>query len=242
MVKENTVFTEPPTFDSTKERPMLIQRTSLVDQVCAYLRERIFNFDFKPGHSIQESKLMKTIGVSRSPIREALRILEGEGLLERNAQKGVIVKNISRREIQETYSILAVLEGLATELAIERLRKDDLDELNELCDKMRQQDEKRNYKQWAKHNHRFHKIIIKAADNLLLEKELKQYRSKTIWFMAFMAVKLQEQIFQQSHMEHKEIVDALVSRDSDLAVSQTKRHIKNAGETVVKAYQASEEE
>jgi len=214
-----------------------IKKESLVDQVCIYLRSRIFDFVLKPGQQINESKLIKYTGVSRSPIREALRILEGEGLLERNAQRGVIVKNISIKDILETYSILSVLEGLAAEEATRRLNKDDLCKLSDLCKEMQKNARAKNYKLWSKLNHQFHKIIIKAADNSLLEDALKQYRSKTTWFMAYMANDLQEEeIFYDSENEHKEILKAFHDKKPELAATRAKSHIKNAGAKIELAY------
>lgn len=211
-----------------------IRKSSLVDEVCQYLRSGIYGFILKPGQAINESKLMKYTGVSRSPIREAFRILEGEGLIERISQKGVFVKEISLREIRETYAILAVLEALAAEQATPRLSKTELKELADMCDKMEDSAQTRDIKLWSDLNYKFHKVFIKAANNSLLEKSLKNYRSKTTWFMSA-GLHVQE-AFHDTLKEHREILHAFIKGDSVLAAETVRRHIKEGGAKVERAF------
>jgi len=212
----------------------VIKKSSLVDEVCQYLRTGIYGFVLKPGQPINESKLMKYTGVSRSPIREAFRILEGEGLIERISQRGVFVKEISLREIRETYAVLAVLEALAAEEATPRLTESQLNQLADMCTKMQGSAQNKDIKLWSELNYRFHKLFIKAANNNLLEKSLKNYQSKTTWFMS--AGLHVHEAFQNSLKEHREILEAFSERDAALAAERVRKHIKEAGIKVEQAF------
>ena len=90
---------------------------NLVDDVSNYLRDQIITLRIKPGEQLNESFLIAKLGVSRSPLREAFRLLEGEDLITRRSGRGVFVLEITATDILELFPIRAVLESLATELA-----------------------------------------------------------------------------------------------------------------------------
>ena len=115
----------------------LKQRKSYIDDICEFIREQIYIFKLKPGSQISEISVMNDLGVSRSPVREAIRILEGEGLVERILHKGVFVKKTSIKDIEEIFSIRVALEELAVAQAMPKLTDDDLSNLNKLLEKMK---------------------------------------------------------------------------------------------------------
>lgn len=109
---------------------------SLVEQICEALTNAIIEGRLKPGQPLTEQSLQKEFGVSRTPIREALRILEAKGLVTVIPRKGAWVKQIEKKDIEETFPIRALLEGYAAKVAVERMTPDDLDRMRRHLDEM----------------------------------------------------------------------------------------------------------
>lgn len=110
-------------------------------KVCSVLRKAILQGDFKPGQRLKQSELADSLGVSRMPVREALRKLELEGLVILEPHKGAIVKSIQIEDILEIYELRSQLEKMAVELSVEGLVEDDIKQLKKLADKMESADE-----------------------------------------------------------------------------------------------------
>ena len=102
-----------------------------MEQVYRSLTKAILNQELKPGTPLREAELQAWFGVSRAPIREAIRLLESEGLVVVNAFKTKYVRKFSREELEETYSVLGCLEGFAAYLATSRIAEDQLSQLAE---------------------------------------------------------------------------------------------------------------
>ncbi|HAA47289.1 MAG TPA: hypothetical protein DCE03_02200, partial [Synergistaceae bacterium] len=100
------------------------------------LREAIFRKELKPGDKLVENDLAEKLDVSRTPVREALRMLESEGLIERNPRKGLFVKGFTAEDVMEIYSIRQALEALAIRICCQRITEDEVAELKDLYAKM----------------------------------------------------------------------------------------------------------
>lgn len=130
--------------------------------------ERILDGTYKPGDRLVELQIAQEIGTSQGPVREALRDLQGMGLIEQEPYKGTRVREITDREIEEAYMVRSVLEQLAAELAAPRL-KGNVSALKKEVDAFVNAAKKRDLKKYSAHDMEFHRRIIEAADNKLLE-------------------------------------------------------------------------
>lgn len=218
--------------DADKENVQIpINKTSLVDEICKYLRNAIYNFHLKPGDQINELELIKRVGVSRSPVREAVRLLEGEGLIERQAHRGVFVKKVTLIEVREIFAIRAVLEALAAEQAIPNFGRSDLDVLSDIYQEMEQAVQVSKIDVYLQLNFSFHRTFIKLAQNQALEKLLRNLGGQSRWFM-FAALSVMNDSLVASLQEHKSILDSFAKGDPALAASIVRNHILQGGRRI----------
>jgi DNA-binding GntR family transcriptional regulator len=161
-----------------------IKQKSLVDFIIQDLEDKINGGILKPGERIVEETLCKAFGVSRSPVREALRTLESQGYLAREPRKGVSVSRVTAKEIEDTYRIRANLESLAVYLAVKKQDPKVLQKLNKINRKMIELAEEGKVSgAYFNLNLKFHKTLVDACDNKRLiqmidtfVKQTKRYR------------------------------------------------------------------
>jgi DNA-binding GntR family transcriptional regulator len=161
-----------------------IKQKSLVDYIIQDLEDKINGGILKPGERIVEETLCKAFGVSRSPVREALRILESQGYVVREPRKGVSVSKVTAKEIEDTYRIRANLESLAVYIAVMKKDPKVLQELNKIHRKMIElATEGKVSGAYFNLNLKFHKTLVDACDNKRLiqmidtfVKQTKRYR------------------------------------------------------------------
>jgi DNA-binding GntR family transcriptional regulator len=126
---------QKPRFDPggtiLNEHPLIVRR-SLHDEITNQLRDMIVEGDLKPGQKIPEPELCGRFGVSRTPLREALKVLAAEGIVQLLPNRGAVVAKITHEEIEQIFPIMGVLEALAGELACERITEEDLEKLRRL--------------------------------------------------------------------------------------------------------------
>ncbi len=205
---------------------MLEHKTvSLGDQVFEKLESDILLGKYSRGEVLSESRLSAELGVSRTPIREALRRLEQEHIIEETA-KGIIVVGISEKDLTDIFLIRENLEALAASLAAQNSTDEQLDELKEALELQEFYLNKNDSDRIKKMDNRFHNMIYKLTgsmtfyDTLLpLHKKVQKYRRASIESKsrAFDSVK-----------EHREIYNAIAERNPEKAAQCTTRHIKNA--------------
>lgn len=150
-----------------------------VEGICGDLRGRLLSGEIRPGGRLVEQELAEEMGISRTPVREALTRLSGEGLLVGVPNVGTFVKQFSVKEVRELFEIREVLEGLAYRKASERMSMDQRGELEELA---RKTDERRREGHWAetfRTDEDFHGYIIGNCGNDSLVKELEKFSFQT---------------------------------------------------------------
>ena len=161
-----------------------IKQKSLVEHIIQDLEDKINGGVLKPGERVVEETLCKTFGVSRSPVREALRILESQGYVEREPRKGVTVSSVTAKEIEDTYRIRANLESLAVYLSVKKQDPKVLQQLKKIHNKMIELAEEGKVSgAYFNLNLKFHKTLVDACDNKRLTqiidtfvKQTKRYR------------------------------------------------------------------
>jgi DNA-binding GntR family transcriptional regulator len=204
---------------------VFIESKPLREKIADKIRADIIKGVFKNGERLVEPKLAKNLGISRTPIREALRQLEGEGFIEIVPRRGAVVKELTIKDIDDLYAIKANLEGLAAWQATKNLTEEELESLIMINKKFKDIAEKNPSvtDEYLKDNIDFHNIFIAASRNErlvdILDGLSKNFqRLKTMLVSdagrAAMAVK-----------EHKAIIDAFVSKDPDLAEKSVRNHI-----------------
>lgn len=129
--------------------------------------ERILSGAYQPGDRIVELQIAQELGTSQGPVREALRDLQGLGLVDSESYKGTRVREITEREIEDAYQVRAVLEQLAAELAAPKL-KDNVIELEKEAENFKKAAQRRDVKTYSAHDMEFHRKIFEAAGNELL--------------------------------------------------------------------------
>ncbi|WZL73197.1 GntR family transcriptional regulator [Clostridiaceae bacterium 35-E11] len=199
---------------------------SLTARIFNKLRDDILNGKYVEGEKLGEAKLAEELGVSRTPVREALKQLELDGIVENIPNRGVVVLGISRQDIEDIYTIRTAIEGIAATWAVERITDEELARLKETYELMEFYTFKKDLEKFAEINTVFHEIIYKATKSRYLEQVLKDFQ----YYMKKARQKsLQvEGRIQESLQEHKEILNAFLNKDKEEAEKALIKHVRNA--------------
>ena len=211
-----------------------------MDGICDYLTDSILNLRLKPGEQLNELRLIKKLGVSRSPIREAFRLLEGDGLISRYSRKGVYVREITANDVRELFPIRAALEGLAAELAAQKLTVQDLQNLERYAARMEDAaTQRRDVRAYVKLNFEFHRQIVKGSHNRKLEELIRKVGQQSMWFF-FASLYFKKAIDVVT--SHKDIYLALKERDGKKAEICIKNHILEGEKKLLECFPPDKEE
>ncbi|MZQ75619.1 MAG: FCD domain-containing protein [Peptoclostridium sp.] len=198
-------------------------KSSLSSKIFNVLRDNILEGKYVHDEKLIEVKLAQELGVSRTPVREALKQLELEGLVENIPNKGVVVKGISKQDISDIYTIRLAIEGIAVEWAMERMSEEDVEKLKEIYELMEFYTLKKDYLKISELNTQFHEVIYKATKSRYLEQVLKdfQYYIKTTRNKSLRTPGRLESALE----EHREILDAFITKDPKKAREVLENHI-----------------
>lgn len=201
------------------------QEQSLGSQIFNKIREDILSGTYKRGDELKEATLGRKLGVSRTPVREALRQLELEGLVEIVPNRGARVTGISEKDISDIYLMRSRLEGLAARLAAEYMKEEDIAEMEEVILLSEFHLKKAKNDQMVRLDGRFHEIMYHAAGSRMLEHVLTDFHHYVKLARAN-SVKTQNRA-EESVLEHKAILEAIKKRDRDLAEKLANDHIQH---------------
>jgi len=197
------------------------------------LREAIIVGELKPGERLMEVQLAEKMGVSRTPVREAIRKLELEGLVDMLPRKGAHVADLSVKDIMDVLEVRASLDGLATALASTRITEEELKELKHIHNQFVNYIEKENLNGSIKKDVDFHDIIYCASRNEKLIQIANNLREQ---IHRFRVIYLKDYVSPKELIrEHEEIIEAISKRDPFNAQKVAETHIKNQEETIIKA-------
>lgn len=190
------------------------------------LREDILNGRYQHGDELRETAIGRELGVSRTPVREALRQLELEGLVRMVPNKGAYVNGISEKDVQDIYLIRARLEGLCARMAAERISQSTLEEMEETIMLTKFHEKSGHYDQVFKLDSRFHNLLYEACKSKILEHELKVFHQ---YVQQVRKNALQKgPRAEQSTKEHEAVLQAIKMHDSDEADRLATLHILNS--------------
>lgn len=204
---------------------------SLRGRIFNQLQNDIINGKYQEGDNLIETKLSEELGVSRTPIREAIRQLELEGLVQSIPNKGAIVKGISPQDIQDIYTIRMMIEGLAARWAAEKITSEELEELKEAIELEEFYTLKNDTEHLQKFDSRFHDIIFKASKSKPLMHTLSTFHH---YVQKARAASLASPGRAQKALEeHKAILLAIIERNAAKAEKLTTEHVRNASKSFI---------
>ena len=189
------------------------------------LREAILTGELEPGEHLMEVKLANKLGVSRTPIREAIRKLELEGLVHIIPNKGAFVEGVTLQDIKDIYEIRTLLEGLCARWAAERITQEQLEELEEIVFLSDFHYSKENWDQILELDNRFHEMVYEACASKELTRVLRDYHH---YLQRIRRITLEEKARAHASInEHRAIAEALKARDARTAEECARLHIRN---------------
>jgi DNA-binding GntR family transcriptional regulator len=196
---------------------------TLHQDVAAKMHEMIRKGVLIQGQRVIEADICAQLGVSRTPLREALRMLESEGLVELIPHRGVLIRQPSINEIQEMFEVMGVLEGTCARLTAQGMTAVGLRKIERLHDKLENHFARGDREKYIAVNRIFHSLIQELAGNRVLNDIIARLRDK-------IALYRHQQIYEkgrfaESIQEHRDILDALRHRDPEAAEARMKHHL-----------------
>ena len=195
----------------------------LYEEVADQLRVRIFAHELAPGTWIDEQTLAKEFAISRTPLREAIKVLAAEGLITMKLRRGAYVTEVNRGDLEQIFTILSLLEGQAAKEAATKAQEKDLNELDDMHLRLEKAAADRNLEQFFEVNVRFHERVIAIANNPWLTDVIADLR-KVLKLQRKDALSRTGRL-QSSLSEHREILKALLKRDPIAAEQAMRTHL-----------------
>lgn len=205
----------------------------LRDVIFNTIREAIIVGELKPGERLMEVQLAEKMGVSRTPVREAIRKLELEGLVEMLPRKGAHVADLSVKDIMNVLEVRSTLDGLASTLSAERITDEELKELRHVQQQFANYVEKDNLQGIIKKDVEFHDIIYRSSRNDKLMQIINNLREQA---QRFRVVYLKDYSNPKDiNEEHAEIIEAIAARNVVAAQQAAQKHIKAQETAIIKS-------
>ena len=195
----------------------------LYEDVAEKLREQIFAHELAPGSWLDEQNLAAAFGISRTPMREAIKVLASEGLITTKMNKGAYVTEVDRRDLEQIFTVLSLLEGQAAKETARKATEDQLTQLDNLHHRLEKAAADRDTGQFFEINVKFHELIQEIAGNKWMNGVIEDLRK---------VLKLQRRDslsrngrLMSSLIEHREILQAILKRDPQEAELAMRKHL-----------------
>jgi DNA-binding GntR family transcriptional regulator len=215
-----------------------IEKISLPDRIAERIRDLIIDGSLPSGTRLREVDLASRLGVSRGALREALRTLQEEGLVEALHNRGRYVSEISKQEFEEIYSLRSILESFAVGILIKNASDEEIKSLQKMVDKTIRAAEAGDYKKANDHDLNWHKQIWKLSRHQRLYHILSGMESQIRVFLTINSHLYADVV--DGVIFHKNIMQAIVARDANLAEGLMREHIEEALDTMRKFLQKKE--
>ncbi|MBR4410313.1 MAG: GntR family transcriptional regulator [Firmicutes bacterium] len=199
---------------------------SLTDEIAAIVRDRILKGEYEIGEKIKENQIATELRVSRTPIREAFKLLENEGLIDYIPNRGCFAKGFTKQDVDDIYAVRAALEMLAVERAVERITDAEVAALEEEWELMEFYVRKKDSQKVLELNTAFHDIIYASTRSRFMAQVLRSYKGyidktrKSVFY--------DETYLEAILNEHGEILDAIKRKDKEKAISAVSRHLEKS--------------
>ncbi len=207
--------------------PDRLKPRALYEEVAELLRQRIFNRELAPGSWIDELKIAKDYGISRTPLREALKVLATEGLVTMKVRRGAYVTEVSEQDLNEVYHLLSLLESDAAGVVAAKATDAQLDELKALHQQLEAtvRPSKTDREKFFELNERFHMTLLKIANNRWRDQmvaDLRKVMKLNRHHSLFKAGRIEDSL-----AEHRAVMAALATRDASLSAQRMREHFAN---------------
>ena len=209
-----------------------MRHSSLREALTNEIRMAIMTGRYQPGDRLVEDRLAEEYGVSRNPVREAMRVLEIEGLVEVKPRRGATVAKFTEDEAREAVELRASLEGLSARLAARRCNDEVRAQIFDLLGRGRRAMEEQNWEALRALNDEFHNLIASAGSNRFLREFMQAMRAKTYWMLAGS----KSWRGRDSWKEHEAILHAILNGDEEFASILASRHVYNAGQAFLEEH------
>lgn len=203
--------------------PAIAPRRALYEDVAERLREQIYNRELEPGSWIDEQRLATEYGISRTPLREALKVLATEGLVTMKVRRGAYVTEMSRQDVRQVYHLLSLLEADAAADAARHATDVEMRNLRELHERLEREVRQREF--FFASNEAFHMMLLEVGRNrwrTQMVQDLRKVMKLNRHHSLFTQGRLEESL-----MEHRELMAALESRDASAAAKLMQAHFDN---------------
>lgn len=210
-----------------------LPRTSLHDLLVTEIREMIEQGDLKPGEKISEPDLCQRFDVSRTPLREALKVLAFEGLVQLRPRRGVVVSSVAAEDVSELFPIMGAIEALAGKLVCQQGSEESVIELRSIHNEMEKfyaDGDEEAYQRW---NRTFHETLVRASGNQTLEQIYGQLVAK-IRFSRFVVGKTEEQ-WTRAMLDHREVIQALERKAADEVSQLLDSHVTGVAAEIARS-------
>ena len=195
----------------------------LYEDVAERLRAQIFAHELAPGSWLDEQSLAQQFGISRTPMREAIKVLASEGLVTTKMNRGAYVTEVDRRDLEQIFTVLSLLEGQAAKETASKATEEQLNLLDDLHHRLEKAAADRDVEQFFEINVKFHELIQDIASNAWMNGVIADLRK---------VLKLQRRDsltrtgrLQNSLLEHREILQAILKRDPTAAEAAMRKHL-----------------
>lgn len=209
-----------------------IAPTALYQEVAERLRQRIFAHELTPGDWIDEQKLAEQYGISRTPLREALKVLAAEGLVDLKPRRGCYVTEISRQDIDDIFPLMAMLEGRCAFIAVQLAKPADIRALKAIHEKLESAAKDSRIDAFFEANQEFHRRIQELTNNRWLLSVIQDLR-KVLKLSRLHSLSLEGRL-QQSLEEHRVIMAAFEAGDAEQAEKSMHDHLLYGREALAK--------
>lgn len=200
-----------------------IRTKTLHQEIVAQIQEMIHKGILVKGQKIDEKRLCESMGVSRTPVREALRLLKSDGLIDLIPHKGAFVSQPCIEEINDMFEVMSVLEGTCARLAAANMKGKDFKRIESLHEELEEHYRNRDYEAYLKKNHVFHVFIQELAGNKVLNDVINGLRQKILLYRQKQLY--QPERFDQSIQEHRVLLEAFRKKYPSSAESLMKHHL-----------------
>ena len=221
--------------------PPARESNALVDETAAAIRARIMSGEIPIGAQLRQADLAAALGVSRTPIREALRQLQAGGLIEVLPRRGAVVRVPAPWEVREAYEVRAELEGLACVRAVGEITSEQLDELRRTNDVLRAGPQPtpdgEPVSPTTAANDRFHTLVHEIAGNERLARTIRDINDAFPRNVSALVLQDNPRLRANNLAQHERIVEALAANDVELARQEMRDHVVAAGEALARWYE-----
>lgn len=209
------------------------KRHSTAENIASELRRLILNGSLKPGTKLTEEHLCKDLHVSRTPLREAFRMLQSEKLLTYTRYVGVSVAQLSAKFLEDNWDIRALLESYAAKMVVFNATREDIEELYQLK-KIMLEIKPNDFEKFTEYDKKFHLTIAKLSGNLELENLIKRMWDNALT-LRIIAVQNKNRI-ARSCKEHAAVIQAIYERDAKKAVKYMNEHLNKSKKDIFESH------